>query len=66
VRTRPATNGQYLFEAIPAGEYLLAVFGDIHPRDWQDAWFLASLSGQAVRVQAPAGARATQDIRIAR
>jgi hypothetical protein len=42
------------------------VFGDIHPRDWQDAWFLASLSGQAVRVQAPAGARATQDIRIAR
>jgi hypothetical protein len=66
VRARPATNGQYLFEAIPAGEYLLAVFGDIHPRDWQDAWFLASLSGQAVRVQAPAGARATQDIRIAR
>jgi hypothetical protein len=66
VRTRPATNGQYLFEAIPAGEHLLAVFGEIHPRVWQDASFLAPLSRQAVRVQAPAGARATQDIRIAR
>ena len=34
VRVRPAINGEYLFEAIPAGDYLLAVFGDIHPRDW--------------------------------
>jgi hypothetical protein len=66
MRTRPATNGEYLFDAIPAGDYLLAVFGDIHPRDWQDASFLASLSAQAVRVPARAGQRATQDVRIAR
>lgn len=66
VRTRPATNGEYLFEAIPAGEYLVAVFGDLHPMDWRDASFLASLSAQAVRVQTHAGARAIQDLRIAR
>jgi hypothetical protein len=48
------------------GEYLIAVFGDIHPIDWQDASFLASLSAQAVRVQARAGARTNQDLRIAR
>jgi hypothetical protein len=65
-RTRPATNGEYLFEEIPVGDYLVAVFSDIHPLDWQEASFLASLSAQAVRVHVREGARATQDLRIAR
>ena len=66
VRTRPATNGEYLFDDMPAGDYLLAVLGDIHPRDWQEMSFLSSLAVQAVRVQARAGERARQDVRIAR
>jgi len=66
VRTRPATNGEYQFDDMPAGDYLLAVLGDIHPRDWQEMSFLSSLAVQAVKVQARAGERARQDVRIAR
>ena len=66
MRTRPATNGEYLFDAIPVGDYLVAVFGDIHPNHWHDASFLASLSAQAVRVRVSAEAPAVQDLRITR
>jgi hypothetical protein len=66
VRTRPGTNGAYVFERMPAGEHLLAVFGDMGAADWQEPLFLQSLAASGVRVVTRGGERTVQDVRIAR
>ncbi|HEX7779931.1 MAG TPA: carboxypeptidase-like regulatory domain-containing protein, partial [Vicinamibacterales bacterium] len=39
--TRPATDGQYVFNDLPPGEYYLAAMNDFAPDDWRDPTFLA-------------------------
>ena len=64
VRTRPATNGEFVFDGIPAGEYLLAVFGDGASGDWQEVAFLSKLAQSGLKVVLRSGGRTVQHIRI--
>jgi uncharacterized protein (DUF2141 family) len=66
VRTaRPATNGQYLFQDLPPGEYYLAALTDLAPDDWRDPEFLAELVSGSVRVTIDLGEQKVQGLRIA-
>jgi len=64
--TRPATNGDFAFEDLPPGDYFLAALTDIEPDEWQDAAFLATIVGSAVRVTVGENERHTQNLRLAR
>jgi len=66
VRTRPATNGRFLFERLPAGEYALAVFGDLGPGEWRTPELLASLVAGGIKVTVPPETPVVQNIRIER
>ena len=66
LRTRPATNGRFLFEQLPAGEYVLVVFGDLGWTDWRTPDTLASLVAGGIKLTVAPGAQVVQDIRIQR
>jgi hypothetical protein len=63
-RTRPATDGQFDFRQLPAGEYVVAMFGDSES-DWQHPAVLDRLRKFGVKVTLPRGGLLTQDLRIA-
>lgn len=62
--TRPATNGAFMLEGLPPGEYRLAVLTDLDASDLADASFLEALAGAAVPVAVGEGERKIQDLRI--
>jgi hypothetical protein len=66
LRTRPATNGRFVFNQMPAGEYALAVFGDLGAGEWRTPEILSSLVAGGIKVAVTAGASVQQDVRIER
>jgi len=66
VQTRPATDGRFTIDGLPAGDYALAVTTDLVPTDLVDPAFLAQLiAAPVVKVTLTEGTTVTQDIRIA-
>ena len=62
--TRPATDGQYVFNDLPPGEYYLAAMNDFAPDDWRDPTFLAEAVSASLRVTIGPGERKVQALRI--
>jgi hypothetical protein len=63
---RADKTGAYTVPNLPAGEYFVAAVSDKMAADWQNPEFLASLTGDAVRVRLSDGQRATQNVKVAR
>ena len=61
---RPATDGRFVFEGLPPGDYLLAAVAHLDPAGWRTAEFLESLVARAARVSLAEGQRRTHDIRV--
>jgi hypothetical protein len=62
--TRPATDGQFKFADLPAGDYLLVALTDVAPDEWQQPEFLTSIASAGVRVSLGDGEKKVQDLRI--
>jgi hypothetical protein len=63
--TRPAMDGAFTVDDLPAGDYLVAALTDVEPSEWDDSVFLAQLAPGAVRVHLSDGERQSVTIRIA-
>jgi len=61
---RPGTNGRFVFNDPPAGEYLLAVVTDLDPIDLGSASFLEPLATSGVRITLREAEKKVQDLRI--
>lgn len=64
--TRPGVDGQYVFNNLPAGDYILSALTDIEPGQQFDPEFLNDLSAVAVRVHVGDRAAVTQHLRLGR
>jgi hypothetical protein len=62
--TRPSTDGRFLFQDLPAGEYLIAALTDLEPADLFDHTFMERLTSGAIRVPLAEGERKSQDLRL--
>jgi hypothetical protein len=65
VFTRPANDGQFSLEDLPAGEYYLAALTDLDPADWQTPEFLDAVVPVALKLTIGEGERKRQDLRLA-
>jgi hypothetical protein len=63
---RPGLDGRYVFNNLPAGDYLVAAVTDIEPGSQFDPDFLNELASAAVHVTINDGGKQTQDLRIGR
>ena len=61
---RPATNGRFVFESLPPGDYFLGVVPHLDPIGWRTPEFLESLVERATRVTLREGERKIQDVRV--
>ena len=61
---RPDLNGEFEFDELPGGGYLLAALSDVEPDAWQRPEFLASLRPAAVPVTVVDGRRTVQNLQI--
>jgi hypothetical protein len=59
-----AANGNYAFNQLVAGDYLLAAVPDEDRTRWTDPDFLAAISGSATRVTVAPGSKVTQSLRM--
>ena len=64
--TRPGTDGAYVLRGLPPGSYHLAAVTDMEPGGQFDPEFLSALTGASTRVTILEGAKAVQDLRVAR
>lgn len=62
--SRPATDGRFVFDDLPAGEYFIAALTDVDPLEWQSAMFLEQVAPAAVTVSVAEGQKTVQDLRI--
>ena len=62
---RPATNGRFVIDDLPPGDYFLAVLPDLDPLSWNSPEMLGSLVERGTRVTLREGERKTQDLRVA-
>ena len=62
--TRPATNGRFVFQGLPPGDYRLAAVPDAEPGQEFDPAFLQELSGEAVRLTLTEGERRVHDLTL--
>jgi hypothetical protein len=63
---RPGTDGQFRFDDLPAGEYVLSAVTDADQEDWQSPQFLSQAMSGGVRVALGDGMKKTQDLTIRR
>lgn len=61
---RPATNGEFAFAALPAGDYLLAAVTDVTQTDLTNREFFADIAQHSVRISLADRDRKQQDLRI--
>jgi uncharacterized protein (DUF2141 family) len=61
---RPATDGRFLFPALPPGAYRLAALTDVEDGEWLDPTFLERLIPAAIEVTIAEGEQTVQDVRI--
>jgi uncharacterized protein (DUF2141 family) len=62
---RPSADGKYLFENLPAGEYLVAAVADLEPGDLYGPSVLERLTRGAMKVSIAEGEKKTFDLRLA-
>lgn len=62
--TRPATDGQFAFRDLPAGDYVIVALTDLETETWRTTSFLDSIAGAGVKVTLPEGGRVVQRLRI--
>jgi hypothetical protein len=62
--TRPASNGQYAFRDLPAGDYWIGVLTDAPDNAWQTPAILAELSRSGQHVIVRDGETTTHDLRV--
>ena len=60
---RTDKGGAYRLNALPPGDYLVAVVDDVEQGEWFDPAFLARLKDAAVKVRLDEGEKKTQDLR---
>lgn len=63
---RTGTDGRWIVEGLPPGDYLVAALSDASLSDLDDADFLATLAMQAVPVTLTEGAPTVQDLQVRR
>jgi hypothetical protein len=63
---RTGTDGRWIVEGLPAGDYLLAALSDADQTDLYDPAFLASLVPNAVPISIEEGDETVQDLQIRR
>lgn len=61
---RPATDGKFALQNLPAGDYLLAAIADLTPSESTDPAFLEQAAPAAVKITLGPGEKKTQDLRI--
>jgi hypothetical protein len=61
---KPAADGKYIVQAVPAGEYLVAAVADADPDEVYDPAFLEQISRSAIRISIGEGEKKNQDLRI--
>jgi hypothetical protein len=61
---RPATNGRFVIDELPPGDYFLAVLPDLDPLSWNSPEMLGSLVERSTRVTLREGERKIQDLRV--
>jgi protocatechuate 3,4-dioxygenase beta subunit len=62
--TRPATDGQFSFQGIPAGDYRLAAMVDVEPGAWLDPAFLQEIDAASTPVSVADGEQKVQNLQI--
>jgi hypothetical protein len=62
---RPASDGHFLIQNLPPGEYQVAAVTDVQQGEWFDPSFLAELVGAAKKITLAAGEKIVQDLKIA-
>jgi uncharacterized protein (DUF2141 family) len=62
--TRPATDGRYAFNDLPAGDYRLVAVTDADPGQWFDPAFLRELAAVAMPIVLGEGERRVQDLKV--
>lgn len=63
--TRPATDGRFAFNDLPAGEYFIAALTDLDPADWQSASQLEQSAAASIKVTLAEGEQKTQNLTLA-
>jgi uncharacterized protein (DUF2141 family) len=63
-QTRPAHNGNFAFDHLPPGDYLLAAVTDVERDEWFDPAFLTTLVDSAIKITVAEGEKKQQDIRV--
>jgi hypothetical protein len=63
---RPATDGQFKFDDLPAGEYYLAALTDADQDEWQTPEILMQAMAGGIKVTLGDGEKKTQDLTIRR
>jgi hypothetical protein len=63
---RPGTDGHYLIEGLPPGDYYLAALRDVAPDEWRDPTLLSEIVPSAVRVTVGPGEAVVQSLRVLR
>jgi hypothetical protein len=63
--TRPASDGHFLVQNLPPGEYRVAAVTDVEQGEWYDPSFLAQLVGASSQITLAAGEKKVQDLKIA-
>ena len=61
---RPATDGRFVFNDLPAGEYFIAALTDLDPAEWQTPAFLDQAVSASIKVSLAEGEKKRTDIRI--
>jgi hypothetical protein len=61
---RPANDGKFRFQNLPAGEYLIAAVTDVEPNEWFDPAFLEQLVGASTKISLAEGEKKVQGLRI--
>jgi hypothetical protein len=61
---RPDSSGRFVFEHLPAGDYLLFALTDIDDGQWNDPGFFDALPGASVKLTLAHGERKVQDLRV--
>jgi hypothetical protein len=61
---RPDSSGRFVFETLPAGDYLLFALTDIDDGQWNDPGFFDSMPDASVKLTLVHGEKKVQDLRV--
>jgi protocatechuate 3,4-dioxygenase beta subunit len=61
---RPDSSGRYVFEHLPAGDYLLCALTDVDEGQWNEPGFLDPIIPSSVKVTLGDGEKKIQDLRL--